>query len=134
MFDPKLAGVNGDGTSLFQSSVPFGTLLLFESSCMALLWLTYCCRRCSHWPRAVPFVGSSHLIAALPCVLLHLMAAGVHKMVYNSVMMCDAYLRPFLFNNIVIAGGTSMLPGRCCFLPAVGRRPTSDSSCALICP
>ena len=37
--------------------------------------------------------------------------AGVHQMVFDSIMMCDAHLRKDLFRNIVLAGGTSMFKG-----------------------
>ncbi|KAJ2773955.1 Actin-1 [Coemansia nantahalensis] len=38
-------------------------------------------------------------------------AAGIHEMVYNSIMKCNANIRRGLFGNIVLAGGNTMLPG-----------------------
>merc|ERR1740130_2001074 len=34
---------------------------------------------------------------------------GVHRLVYESIMMCDTYLQKDLLKNIVLAGGCSML-------------------------
>ncbi|KAI8099272.1 actin family [Halteromyces radiatus] len=36
---------------------------------------------------------------------------GMHQMVYQSISNCDIDLRPLLFNNIVVTGGNSLLPG-----------------------
>ncbi|KAJ2774793.1 hypothetical protein IWQ57_000667 [Coemansia nantahalensis] len=36
---------------------------------------------------------------------------GIHTMVYNSIMMCDADVRDELYGNIVLAGGSTMFRG-----------------------
>ena len=36
---------------------------------------------------------------------------GVHEMVINSINSCDRDVRKTLFNQIIVAGGTSMLTG-----------------------
>jgi actin-related protein len=36
---------------------------------------------------------------------------GVHQLCMDSIMKCDKHLRPDLFRNIVLAGGTTMLKG-----------------------
>ena len=36
---------------------------------------------------------------------------GIHEMLYQSIMKCDANRREELFGNIVVSGGTSLLPG-----------------------
>ncbi|KAH3745047.1 actin, cytoplasmic 2 [Pelomyxa schiedti] len=36
---------------------------------------------------------------------------GIHQMCYNSIMACDVDIRRSLYGNIVLSGGTSMLPG-----------------------
>ncbi|CAG8472502.1 4464_t:CDS:2 [Cetraspora pellucida] len=36
---------------------------------------------------------------------------GVNQMIYNSVLACDIDLRPLLLNNIILTGGTTLLPG-----------------------
>ncbi len=36
---------------------------------------------------------------------------GIHQALYKSVMTCDADIRKELFANIVLSGGTTMLPG-----------------------
>lgn len=36
---------------------------------------------------------------------------GVVKMAYDSIEMCDSDLRINLYNNIVLAGGTTLMPG-----------------------
>lgn len=38
-------------------------------------------------------------------------AIGVHRLIYDSIMMCDPFLQKDLLSNIVLSGGTSMLPG-----------------------
>jgi len=43
--------------------------------------------------------------------LLGLETPGIHNIVHNSIMKCDLDLRRFLFGNIVLSGGTTMLPG-----------------------
>lgn len=37
-------------------------------------------------------------------------SAGIHENVYNSIMKCDVDLRKDLYANIVLSGGTSMIP------------------------
>ena len=39
-------------------------------------------------------------------------AAGVHELVYNSVMKSDIDIRKDLFGNVVLSGGSTMFPGR----------------------
>ena len=36
---------------------------------------------------------------------------GVHRLLYNSVVSCEADIREDLFSNILLAGGTTLLPG-----------------------
>lgn len=43
--------------------------------------------------------------------LLGLEASGVHEIIYNSIMKCDIDTRKQLFQNIVLTGGTTMIPG-----------------------
>ncbi|XP_055352957.1 actin, clone 302-like [Paramacrobiotus metropolitanus] len=43
--------------------------------------------------------------------LLGAETSGIHKVIYNSVMQCDAALHDELFGNIVLAGGNTTLPG-----------------------
>lgn len=38
-------------------------------------------------------------------------AAGVHELVYNSVMKSDIDIRKDLFGNVVLSGGSTMFPG-----------------------
>ena len=38
-------------------------------------------------------------------------AQGVHELAYDSIVKCDNFLQRDLFQNIVLAGGTSMLEG-----------------------
>ncbi|XP_056698170.1 uncharacterized protein [Spinacia oleracea] len=38
-------------------------------------------------------------------------AAGIHETTYNSVTKCDIDIRKDLHGNIVLSGGTTMLPG-----------------------
>ncbi|XP_035838932.1 actin, alpha skeletal muscle [Helianthus annuus] len=38
-------------------------------------------------------------------------AAGIHETTYNSIMKCDVDIRKDLYGNIVLSGGTTMLPG-----------------------
>jgi actin-related protein len=40
----------------------------------------------------------------------HDRATGLHNLLFDSIMMCDSYLQQDLFRNIVLAGGSSMLP------------------------
>merc|ERR1719468_1023787 len=37
--------------------------------------------------------------------------AGVHRMLFESVKLCDLDLRRDLFGSVVLSGGTTMLPG-----------------------
>lgn len=36
---------------------------------------------------------------------------GLHEMVFESIMRCDIEIRPILFQNIVVCGGTFTMPG-----------------------
>ncbi|KAI8372732.1 actin family [Radiomyces spectabilis] len=36
---------------------------------------------------------------------------GMHQLVYNSICNCDIDLRPLLFNNVVVTGGSTLFPG-----------------------
>ncbi|EPY51950.1 SWI/SNF and RSC complex subunit Arp42 [Schizosaccharomyces cryophilus OY26] len=38
-------------------------------------------------------------------------AVGLHSLVYQSIVACESELRSQLFNNIVLTGGTSLIPG-----------------------
>jgi len=38
-------------------------------------------------------------------------SVGINEIIYNSIMKCDRDLHVPLFNNIIICGGTSLLPG-----------------------
>ncbi|KAH9607789.1 hypothetical protein KSS87_022438 [Heliosperma pusillum] len=38
-------------------------------------------------------------------------APGIHGMIYSSIMKCDVDLRKDLYGNIVVSGGTTMIPG-----------------------
>lgn len=38
-------------------------------------------------------------------------ADGIVKMAYRSIEMCDSDLKINLYNNIVLAGGTTLMPG-----------------------
>merc|ERR1712039_978349 len=38
-------------------------------------------------------------------------SAGVHETTFNSIMKCDVDIRSDLYANIVLSGGTTMLPG-----------------------
>ena len=37
--------------------------------------------------------------------------AGIHEMVYNSIMKCDVDIRKDLYANILLDGGSSLFPG-----------------------
>ena len=37
--------------------------------------------------------------------------AGIHELTFQSIMKCDVDVRKDLYNNIVLAGGTTMFPG-----------------------
>nr|KAJ0202621.1 hypothetical protein LSAT_V11C500244070 [Lactuca sativa] len=43
--------------------------------------------------------------------LIGMEAAGIHEMTYNSIMMCDVDMRKHLYENILLGGGSTMLPG-----------------------
>lgn len=36
---------------------------------------------------------------------------GIHQLVFNSIMKCDIDIRRTMFENLLLAGGTTMLPG-----------------------
>eukprot|EP01126_Amoeba_proteus_P057655 TRINITY_DN734_c0_g1_i5.p1 TRINITY_DN734_c0_g1~~TRINITY_DN734_c0_g1_i5.p1 ORF type:complete len:303 (-),score=61.92 TRINITY_DN734_c0_g1_i5:173-1081(-) len=38
-------------------------------------------------------------------------SVGIHEAIYNSIMRCDIDLRRDLYSNIVLSGGTTMIPG-----------------------
>jgi len=38
-------------------------------------------------------------------------ASGIHDMTFQSIMQCDVEIRKDLFSNVVLSGGTTMLPG-----------------------
>lgn len=38
-------------------------------------------------------------------------SAGIHEIIYNSIMKCDIDIRTNLYSNMVIAGGSTMYPG-----------------------
>ena len=37
--------------------------------------------------------------------------AGIHEMVYNTIMKCPVEVRKDLWGNIVLSGGNTMFPG-----------------------
>ncbi|KNA07327.1 hypothetical protein SOVF_172990, partial [Spinacia oleracea] len=43
--------------------------------------------------------------------MIGIKAAGIHETTYNSVTKCDIDIRKDLHGNIVLSGGTTMLPG-----------------------
>ena len=43
--------------------------------------------------------------------LLGLESAGIHEMIYNSIMKCDVDIRKDLYANTVLSGGSTMFPG-----------------------
>jgi len=43
--------------------------------------------------------------------LVGMESAGIHEMVYSSIMKCDVGIRKDIFGNIVLAGGSTMFPG-----------------------
>lgn len=38
-------------------------------------------------------------------------AAGIHELVFNSIMKCDIDIRRDLYSNIILSGGSTMFPG-----------------------
>jgi actin beta/gamma 1 len=46
-----------------------------------------------------------------PSSLLGMEAAGIHEMVYNSIMQCDVDIRKDLYSNVVLSGGSTLFPG-----------------------
>jgi actin beta/gamma 1 len=38
-------------------------------------------------------------------------SSGLHELIFNSIMKCDIDLRNDLYNNVVLAGGSTMFPG-----------------------
>ncbi|KAK5579475.1 hypothetical protein RB653_009158 [Dictyostelium firmibasis] len=38
-------------------------------------------------------------------------SSGIHEIIYYSIMKCDVDIRKDLYGNVVLSGGTSMLPG-----------------------
>ena len=43
--------------------------------------------------------------------MIGLEAHGIHETTYNSICECDLDLRRDLYGNIVLSGGTTMIPG-----------------------
>ncbi|KYR01481.1 actin [Tieghemostelium lacteum] len=43
--------------------------------------------------------------------LMGMQSDGIHLTTYNSIMKCDLNIRQTMFSNIVLAGGTTLLPG-----------------------
>ena len=43
--------------------------------------------------------------------LLGMESAGIHEIVYNSIMKCDVDIRKDLYANTVLSGGSTMFPG-----------------------
>ncbi|KAI3691347.1 hypothetical protein L2E82_49686 [Cichorium intybus] len=43
--------------------------------------------------------------------LIGMEAVGIHEMTYKSIMKCDLGLRKDLYGNIVLSGGSTLLPG-----------------------
>ena len=43
--------------------------------------------------------------------LLNMDCPGIHEMIFNSIKQCDDDIREELYGNIVLSGGTSLLPG-----------------------
>lgn len=37
--------------------------------------------------------------------------AGIHEIIYNSIMKCDIEIRRELYGNVVLSGGSTMFPG-----------------------
>ena len=44
-------------------------------------------------------------------LIWHNRCDGIHKMVYNSIKKCDIDLHKVMYGNIVLSGGSTMLPG-----------------------
>ncbi|KAK5579669.1 hypothetical protein RB653_009354 [Dictyostelium firmibasis] len=42
---------------------------------------------------------------------LDIESSGIHETIYNSIMKCDVDIHKDLFGNVVLSGGTTMLPG-----------------------
>ncbi|KAM9995509.1 hypothetical protein ACTFIY_001675 [Dictyostelium cf. discoideum] len=36
---------------------------------------------------------------------------GIHETIYNSIMKCDVDIHKYLYDNVVLSGGTTMFPG-----------------------
>ena len=41
-------------------------------------------------------------------------SAGIHELVYKSVMKSDIDIRKDFLNNVVLSGGSTMFPGKFC--------------------
>ena len=39
-------------------------------------------------------------------------SAGIHEVLYDSVMKCDVDIRRDMYSNIVMSGGSTMYPGK----------------------
>jgi len=38
-------------------------------------------------------------------------ASGIHEMIFNSIMKCNVDIRTEMYSNVILSGGTTMLPG-----------------------
>ncbi len=59
-------------------------------------------------------IGAERFLA--PELFFNPSAAGseeppLHELIYNAIQACDIDLRPHLYNNIVLSGGSTMFPG-----------------------
>ena len=43
--------------------------------------------------------------------MLGLEQVGIHEATYNTIMKCDLDIRKDLYANVVLSGGTTMIPG-----------------------
>ena len=58
-------------------------------------------------------IGSERFMCPEPLFqpsLLGLESAGIHEMIYNSIMKCDIDIRKGLYGNIGLSGGSTMFP------------------------
>ncbi|CAE7903260.1 unnamed protein product [Symbiodinium sp. KB8] len=57
---------------------------------------------------------------------------GLHQLLPDTIMKCDADIRPSLSENIVLSGGTSLIPGIGRRLLAEGRQVLPDDVCSKV--
>ena len=38
--------------------------------------------------------------------------AGIHEMIYRSIMKCDVDIRKDMYQSVVLSGGSTMYPGK----------------------